>query len=99
MVASGQLEAPFAIVELQFQFSDITFRRKIIIMTDLTSPLLRLSFLQGQSTIVDMRQGILNTPFFSMQLKNEDSTFPIVIEPLLNPVETILHPRIESQLG
>ena len=40
-----------------------------------------------------MRQGILNFPFFSMQLKNEDRTYPNVIEPILNPVETILQPR------
>ena len=39
-----------------------------------------------------MRQGILNFLFFSMQLKNEDLTYPNVIEPILNPVETILHP-------
>ena len=39
-----------------------------------------------------MRQGILNFPFFSMQLKNEDRTYPKVIEPILNPAETILQP-------
>ena len=40
-----------------------------------------------------MRQGILNFPFFSMQLKNEDRTYPNVIEPILNPVDTILQPK------
>ena len=39
-----------------------------------------------------MRQGMLNFPFFSMQLKNEDRTYPNVIEPILNPVETRLQP-------
>ena len=39
-----------------------------------------------------MRPGILNFPFFSMQMKNEDRTYPNVIEPILNPVETMLHP-------
>ena len=39
-----------------------------------------------------MRQGTLNFPFFSMQLKNEDLTYPNVIEPILNPVETTLQP-------
>ena len=39
-----------------------------------------------------MRQGILNFPFFSVQLKNEDRTYPNVIEPILNPVETTLQP-------
>ena len=90
MVANGQLEAPIATVELQFEVGDITFREKFIGMTNLTSPLIGLLFLQRNSTILDMRQGILNFPFFSMQLKNEDRTYTNVIEPILNPVETTL---------
>ena len=39
-----------------------------------------------------MRQGIPNFPFFSMQLKNEDRTYPNVIESILNPVEITLQP-------
>ena len=39
-----------------------------------------------------MRQGILNFLFFSMQLKNDDRTYPNVIEPILNPEKTILQP-------
>ena len=92
MVANGQLEAPIATVELQFEVRDITFREKFIVITNLTSPSIGLSFLQRNSTILDMRQGILNLHFFSMQLKNEDRTYPHVIEPILNPVETILKP-------
>ena len=61
-------------------------------MTNLTSPMIGLLFIQRNSTILDMRQGILNFPFFSMQLKNEDRTYPNVIEPILNPVETTLQP-------
>ena len=65
MVANGQLEAPIATVELQFEVGDITFRQKFIVMTNLRSPLNGLLFLQRNSTILDMRQGILNFPFFS----------------------------------
>ena len=61
-------------------------------MTNLTSPLIGLLFLQRNTTILDMRQGILNFPFFSMQLKNEDRTNTNVIELILNPAETILQP-------
>ena len=86
MVANGQLEAPIATIELQLEVRDITFREKFIVMTNLTSPLIGLLFLQRNSTILDMHQGILNFPFFSMQLKNEDRTYPNVIEPILNPV-------------
>ena len=92
MVANGQLEAPIATVELQFEVGDITFREKFIVMTNLTSSLMGLLFLQRNSTILDMRQGILIFPFFSMQLKNEDRTYPNVIEPIINPAEIILRP-------
>ena len=93
MVANGQLEAPIATVELQFEVGDIIFREKFIVMTKLTSPLIGLLFLQRNSTILQMRQGILIFLFFSMQLKNEDRTYPNIIQPTLNPVETILQPR------
>ena len=104
MVANGQLEAPIAKVELHFEVGDITFREKFIVMTNLTSLLIGLFFLQRSSTILDVRQGILNFPFFSMQLKNEDRTDPNCIEPILNPVGTILQPgkrtivRLKSQI-
>ena len=92
MVANGQLEAPIATVELQFEVGDITFREKFIVVTKLTSPLIGLLFLQRNSTVLDMRQGILTFPLFSMQLKNEDRTYTNVIAPILNPLETILQP-------
>ena len=92
MVANGQLEAPNATVKLQFKVGDIRFREKFIVMINLTSPLIGLSFLQRNSNILDMRQRILNFPFFSMQLKNENRTYPNVIEPILNPVDIMLQP-------
>ena len=66
LVANGQLEAPIATVELQLTVGDITFREKFIVMTSLTSRLIGLLFLQRNSTIQDMRQAILNFPFYSM---------------------------------
>ena len=92
MVANGQLEAPIATVELQLEVGDITFREKFIVMTNITSPLIGILFLQRNSTILDMHQGFLNFPFFSMQLKNEDRTYPNAIERIINPVDTILQP-------
>ena len=92
MVANGKLEAPIATAELQFEVGDITFREKFIVMTNLTSPLIGLLLLHCNSTILDMRQGILNFPFFSMQLMNEDRAYPNIIEPILNPAETLLQP-------
>ena len=104
MVANGQLEAPIATVGLQFEVGDITFRKKFIDMTNLTSLLIGLLFLQRNSTVLDMRQRILNCPFFSMQMKNEDRTFPNISETILNPAETLLQPgkrntiRVKSQI-
>ena len=92
MVANGQLEAPIATVELHTEVGDITFREKFIVMTNLTSPLIGLLIPKRNSAILDMRQGILKFPFFSVQLKNEKRTYPNVIENILNPVETILQP-------
>ena len=92
-VANGQLEAPIATVELQFEVRDITFREKFIVITNLTNPLISFLCLQRNSTILDMRQGILIFPFSSLQLKNEDGKYPYVIEPIPNPVETILQQR------
>ena len=92
MVVNGQLEAPVATVELKFEVGDITFREKFIVMTNLTSPLIGLLYLQRNSAILDMRQGNLNFPFFSMQLKNQNRTYAKVIEPILNPAETTLQP-------
>ena len=87
MAANGQLEAPIATVELQIEIGDITFREKVIVMTDLTSPLIGLLFLQGNSTNFELRQRILNFFFFSMHLKNEERTYPNVIELILNTVK------------
>ena len=92
MVANGQLEALIPTKELQFEVGDITFREEFIVMTNLTNPLIGLLFLQRNSTILDMRQGNLNFPFFSLQSKIEDGTYPNVIEPILNSVDTILQP-------
>ena len=92
MVANGKLEAPIATVELQFEVLIITFREKFTVMTNLTSPLIGLLFLQRNSTMLDLRQAILKFTFFLMQLKNEDRTYPKVIEPILIPVETLLQP-------
>ena len=99
MVANGQLEVFIATVELQFEVGDITFREKFIAMTNLTRPLIGLLFLQRNSTILDVRQGILNFPFFSMQLKNENRTYANVIEPILNPVDNILQSGKRTTIG
>ena len=66
MVTNRQLEAPIATVEMQFEVGEIRVGEKIIVMTNITNLLIGLLFLQRNSTILDMRQGILNFPFVSM---------------------------------
>ena len=82
MVANGQLETPKSTVELKFEVRDIDFHEIFIVMEKLTSPLIGLSFLQRNNTLLDMRQGILNFPFFSMQLKTADHKYTNVMEPI-----------------
>ena len=82
MVANGQLENPKSTVELKFEVGDIDFHEIFIVMEKLTSPLIGLSFLQRNNTILDMRQGVLNFPIFSMQLKTADHKYTNVKEPI-----------------
>ena len=62
-------------------------------MTNLTRFLIGLLILQRNITILDMRQGIINFPFFPMQLENECRTYLNVFGPILNPVKTLLQPE------
>ena len=82
MVANGQLETPKSTVELKSEVGDIEFHEIFLVMEKLTSPLIGLSFLQQNNTILDTRQGVLNFPFFSMQLKTADHKYTNVMEPI-----------------
>ena len=73
-------------------------------MEKLSSPIIGLMFLQRNHTVLDMRQGILNFPFFSMQLKTADHKHSNVMEPILNPEDVMIPPNdrtiipIQSQI-
>ena len=82
IVAKGQLETTKSTVELKFEVGDIDFHGIFIVMHKLTSPLFDLSFLQRNHTILEMRQGVLNFPFFSIQLKTADHKYTNVMEPI-----------------
>ena len=75
MVANGQLETPKSTIELKFEVGDIEFHEIFIVMEHLTGPIIGLMFLQRNHTVLDIRQGILNFPFFSMQLKTADHKY------------------------
>ena len=93
MVANGQLETPKSTIELLFEVGDIEFYEIFIVMEYLTGPIIGLMFLQRNHTVLDMRQGILNFPFFSMQLKRADHRYSSVSEPILNPKEITIAPN------
>ena len=93
MVANGQLETPKSTVELKFEVGDIEFHEIFIVMEKLTGPIIGLMFLQRNHTVLDMRQGILNFPYFSMQLKTADHKYSNVLEPILNPDDITIPPN------
>ena len=93
MVANGQLETLKSTVELKFEVGDIEFHEIFIVMEKLTSPLIGLSFLQRNNTVLDMRQGVLNFPFFSMQLKTADHKYINVMEPVSIREDIIIPPN------
>ena len=70
MVGNEQLETPKSTVELKFEVGDIDFHESFIVMEKLTSPLIGLSFLQRNNTILDMGKGVLCFPFFLNAIKN-----------------------------
>ena len=98
MVANGQLETPKSTVELKFEVGDIDFHEIFIVMEKLTGPIIGLLFLQRNHTVLDMRQGILNFPLFSMQLKTADHRYSNVLEPILNPSEITIPPNDTSTI-
>ena len=93
MVANGQLETPKSTVELNFEVGDIEFHEIFIVMEKLTGPIIGLMFLQRNHKVLDMRQGILNFPYFSMQPKTADHKFFNVLKPILNPDDVTIPPN------
>ena len=93
MVANGQLETPKSTIELKFEVGDFEFHEHFIVMEHLTGSIIGLMFLQRNHTVLDMRQGVPNFPFFPMQLKTADHKHSNVLEPVLNPTEITIPPN------
>ena len=82
MVANGQLGTQTSTVELKFEVGDIFFHGIKIVKEKLTSPLLGLSFLQQNNTILDMRQGVLKFPFSLCSYKRWTTSTPTSWNPI-----------------
>ena len=65
-------------------------------MAKLSSSLIGLMFLQRNHTVLDIRQSILNFPFFSMQLKTADPKYSNVMEPILKSGDVMIPPNDHS---
>ena len=90
MVANGRLETPKATVEIQFDVGDILFEECFIVMINLTSALVGLFFLQGNSSILGIRQGKLNFALLSMQLQHADNNYSNINEPLFKLTDILI---------
>ena len=93
MVANGQLETPKSTMEPKFEVGEIEFHEIFIVMENWTGQIIGLMFLQRNHTVIDMRQGILNIPFFSMQLKTTDHRYSNVLVHILNPADITIPPN------
>ena len=63
MVANGQLETPSSTVDFQIEVGDVLFKERFIAIANLRNMKIALFFLKRNSTILDMRQGVLNFIF------------------------------------
>ena len=93
MVSNRQTETPKSTVELKFDVDDIEFYENFILMDSLTGLIIRLLFLRRNHTVLDLRRGILNFPFVSMQLKTADHRYCNALEPIIIPTEITIPPK------
>ena len=67
-------------------------------MINLRGLLIGLVFLLSNSTILDIRRGVLYFHLFSMRLESEDQKYATVIELILNLKEPILQPGERTKI-
>ena len=92
-VRQNVISDPKSTVELKFEVGDIEFHETFIVLENLSSPIIGMRFLQRNHTVLDMRQGKLNFPFFSMQLKTADHKYSNVMEHIVNPEDVMIPPN------
>ena len=93
MVVSRQLETPKATVELKFEVGGSELHEIFVVIENLTGPMIGLMFIEKKHIVLDMRQAILNFPYFSMQLETADHKYSNVMEPILNPYDITIPPN------
>ena len=56
-------------------------------------------FCQRNHTVLDKWQGILNFPYFSMQLKTADQKFSKIMEPILSLEDVTIPPNDHTDIS
>ena len=80
LLADGHLELPITTEELIFEVRENLYKERLIVVTNLTNPLIGFLFLQRKSILLDIRQCVLHFPFLSVQPKDRDSTYDNISE-------------------
>ena len=92
MVMNGISKKPSATIENKFGVEVLLFEERFIVLPNITSSRNGLLFLQKDSTILDMRQGVLSFPHFLLQLKHGENRYSFYIKPLRNPTNILFQP-------
>ena len=69
-VANGQLEKPIATVTLKFDIEDHIFAEHIVVMKNLTGPILGLHFMRHNNVVIDTTHGLMHFPHSTKQDRN-----------------------------
>ena len=104
MVGNGQLETPIATTQMPLEVRVTTFVVRFAVMVNLANPLIGLSLLRRNGTLLDMGERTLKFQSVFMQFKDANNSYQKITEPLFNPHEIILQPGkqtmvcVESQI-
>ena len=72
-VATGHLEKPIATTTLKFDIEDNNFAEYLVLMKNLTGPIIELHFMRHNSVVIDTTRGLIHFPHLTMQVKSESS--------------------------
>ena len=72
-VANAHLEKPIATTTLKFVIGDHIFEEHIIVMKNLTGPIIGLHFMRHNSVVIDATHGLIRFPHLTMQVKSASS--------------------------
>ena len=72
-VANGQLEKPTGTTTLKFDIGDHIFADHLVVMKNLTGPIIGLQFMRHNSVVIDTTHGLIHFPHLTMQVKGASS--------------------------